>query len=160
MCQRQTHTGLSDSIQDSQFSAGLHKLVWTLVSQETLPKWCRLVEHIIITVMNITWESEWHHQRCRLTRSKAFWVLVSYSWAAASTHCITASPSILCSLISRRYSSAFWLDFCEQKSGLRHKCRSILWFCFSVNVFIWMLFWPGTRGEPPAVEPQEPWRQS
>lgn len=46
-----------------------------------------------------------------LTLNRDFWVLESYSWPAASTHCRTASPSMLCSLISLRYSSAFWLDF-------------------------------------------------
>lgn len=50
-----------------------------------------------------------------LTLSRDFWVLESYSWPAASTHCRTASASMLCSLISLRYSSAFWLDFCTHK---------------------------------------------
>lgn len=43
----------------------------------------------------------------RLTLRRDFWMPVSYSCAAASTHCWTASPNMLCSLISLRYSSAF-----------------------------------------------------
>lgn len=47
-----------------------------------------------------------------LTLSSIFCVSGSCSYPAASTHCFTASPSRSCSLISRRYSSAFWLSFC------------------------------------------------
>ena len=78
--------------------------------------WCYTTEHTEQTVTEPTVCHRAHriliqNQLCVLTLSRDFWVLVSYSCPAASTHCLTASPSMLCSLISLRYSSAFWLDF-------------------------------------------------
>ena len=102
--QRKADAALSDGVQHSQFSAGRHKRIWTEVSQKTLPERRRLQEPLGITTLNR--HNNMADQR-GLTLSKDFWVQGSYSCPAASTHCLTASSNMLCSLISLRYSSAF-----------------------------------------------------
>lgn len=96
-----------------------------------------------------------------LTLSSDFWVSGSCSCPAASMHWLTASGSSCWSLISRRYSSAFWLSFCRERElwepagtpgaplpiavGLGHPPVPAV---------------PRTPSAPPAAEPPAPWRRS
>lgn len=50
--QRKPDAALSDGVEHSQFSAGRHKLIWTEVSQKTLPKRRRLPGKRGITALN------------------------------------------------------------------------------------------------------------